>query len=163
VRLLPRTRLSWRSLAVLVVLLALYAWPRACGPEDEGAPGGGGSSTPTAAEAAVFDAEIDRLVAQRADGVVVEGWATVERLLDDDVRGARHQRFIVRLNSGRTLLVSHNIDLAPRLDSLRAGDPIRFRGEYVWNSRGGLIHWTHHDPNGRHPGGWIQHASGTFQ
>ena len=162
-RAFPRTRLSWRSFAILIVVLALYAWPRACAPEGSGAPSGSGPLTPSAAEAAAFDAEIDRLVARQADGVVVEGWATVDRLLEDDLRGSRHQRFIARLSSGRTLLVSHNIDLAPRIDSLRSGDPIRFRGEYVWNSRGGLIHWTHHDPDGRHAGGWIRHASGIFQ
>lgn len=49
----------------------------------------------------------------RRSGVQVQGEGVVTRTLSDDLDGSRHQRFIVRLNSGQTLLVSHNIDLAP--------------------------------------------------
>ena len=93
--------------------------------------------------------EIARLFRERQSGVVVEGAGAVEKLLSDDLVGSKHQRFILRLASQRTILVSHNIDLAPRLDSLRIGDEVQFRGQYEWNQRGGLIHWTHHDPAGK--------------
>ncbi len=93
--------------------------------------------------------------AQQSD-LWVEATGRVERLLPDDRDGSRHQRFIVRLESGRTVLIAHNIDLAPRLDDLQRGDRVRFRGEYEWNPRGGVIHWTHHDPSGRRAGGWIE-------
>jgi hypothetical protein len=63
----------------------------------------------------------------------------------------------VELSSGQTLLVVHNIDVAPRVDPLEVGDPVGFKGEYVWNQEGGLIHWTHHDPDGFHQAGWIEH------
>jgi hypothetical protein len=101
--------------------------------------------------------EIARLFRERQSGVVVEGAGTVEKLLPDDLVGSRHQRFILRIASQRTILVSHNIDLAPRLDSLRIGDEVHFRGQYEWNQRGGLVHWTHHDPAGRRIGGWLRH------
>jgi hypothetical protein len=107
--------------------------------------------------------EIARLFRERRSGVVVEGAGTVEKMLSDDLEGSRHQRFILRLVSERTILVSHNIDLAPRIDSLRIGDEVRFRGQYEWNERGGLLHWTHHDPAGRRPGGWIRHAHQTYR
>jgi hypothetical protein len=90
-------------------------------------------------------------------GDQARGSGTVSRILSDDNDGSRHQRFIVRLSSGRTLLIAHNIDLAPRVRSLKIGDTISFYGEYEWNDRGGVIHWTHHDPQGRHVGGWLEH------
>ncbi len=87
----------------------------------------------------------------------------VEKLLPDDLAGSRHQRFILRLGPQQTILVSHNIDLAPRIDPLRVGDEVRFRGQYEWNQRGGLVHWTHHDPAGRRIGGWLRHRDRLYQ
>jgi len=93
----------------------------------------------------------------------VEGQGIVIKILRDDLAGTRHQRFIVRLSSGQTLLIAHNIDLAPRIISLKKGDKVFFYGEYEWNSKGGTIHWTHHDPEGRHTGGWIKHNGIKYQ
>jgi hypothetical protein len=87
----------------------------------------------------------------------------VERVLSDDREGSRHQRFILRLNSGQTLLVAHNIDLAPRVDGLSKGDRVELYGEYEWNERGGVVHWTHRDPRGNHPHGWISHRGKRYQ
>jgi hypothetical protein len=102
-------------------------------------------------------------IANQKRGVQVEGSGVVTRLLEDDNVGSRHQRFIVRLDTGDTLLIAHNIDLAKRIERLEKGDRVEFRGEYEWNSQGGVIHWTHHDPAGRHPGGWLKHDGQTFQ
>jgi hypothetical protein len=70
---------------------------------------------------------------------------------------------LIELESGHTLLISHNIDLAPRIDKLREGDLIEFYGEYEWNKKGGVIHWTHHDPQGVHTGGWLKYQGRVFQ
>jgi len=86
----------------------------------------------------------------------VETRGRVQRLLADDAEGSRHQRFILELDGGNTLLVAHNIDLARRIPLAR-GDRIALRGRYEWNERGGVVHWTHHDPAGHLPGGWILH------
>lgn len=99
---------------------------------------------------------------QRSD-VQVEGRGVVTKLLSDDNDGSRHQRFILRLPHGQTLLVAHNIDLAPRIDSLAVGDEVRFFGEYEWNNKGGVLHWTHHDPQGRHVAGWLEHRGRRYQ
>ncbi len=97
--------------------------------------------------------------------VQVMGKGVVDRLLPDDIDGSQHQRFILKLTSGQTLMVAHNIDLAPRVERLRAGDSVAFYGEYEWNSMGGVIHWTHKsgDHHSPHPGGWLKHQGKTYQ
>lgn len=77
------------------------------------------------------------------------------RLLPDDRQGSPHQRFLLRVAGGTTVLVAHNLDLAPRV-ALAPGDSVELRGEYEWNAKGGVIHWTHPDPDGRHEEGWIR-------
>jgi hypothetical protein len=100
---------------------------------------------------------------EHRENFVAEGRGTVTRVLSDDNDGSRHQRFIVTLASGQTLLISHNIDLAPRVQGLVVGDSVNFKGEYEWNDKGGVLHWTHHDPEGRHETGWISHGGKTYQ
>ena len=94
---------------------------------------------------------------KRLSDLQVEGQGVVAKILPDDRKGRRHQRFILKLDSGKTLLVAHNIDLAPRIASLTKGDRVAFSGEYEWNAQGGVLHWTHHDPQGRHVNGWLEH------
>jgi hypothetical protein len=106
---------------------------------------------------------IGRAFASRTSDLQVEGDGKVVRVLADDLDGSRHQRFIVELASGQTLLITHNIDIAPRIDGLEVGDSVRFNGEYVWNAKGGLLHWTHHDPQGRHVAGWVIHNGKTYK
>ena len=109
------------------------------------------------------DAALENAFANRLSNLQVVGQGTVVKVLPDDNDGSRHQRIIIRLESGQTLLLAHNIDLAQRIDALRPGDVVAFKGEYEWNARGGVIHWTHHDPQNRHPAGWISHAGRTYR
>ncbi|WP_457599247.1 DUF3465 domain-containing protein [Hydrogenimonas sp.] len=106
---------------------------------------------------------VEEAQSRRLSDVWVEGEGVVVRTLRDDDRGPRHQRFILRLGNGRTLLVVHNIDLAPRIDDLRPGERVGFVGEFVDNPKGGLVHWTHHDPSGRQEGGWLKYRGKIYR
>jgi hypothetical protein len=112
---------------------------------------------------AVANTPIDQLFHNRESNVQVEGEGVVTRTLPDDLDGSRHQKFIVRIPSGLTILIAHNIDIAPRIEDLKEGDTVRFRGEYVWNKQGGLVHQTHHDPTGKHTSGQLIHNGQTYQ
>ena len=87
----------------------------------------------------------------------VQGEGQVTRVLPDDNDGSRHQKFILRLGSGQTILIAHNIDLAPRIPAIAEGDSVGFYGEYEWNNKGGVVHWTHKDPQNVHAHGWLMH------
>jgi hypothetical protein len=113
--------------------------------------------------AASDNTDVERAFATKTSNVQVAGEGIVNRILEDDLSGSRHQRFIVRLASGQTVLIVHNIDIAPRIGSLETGDSVSFYGEYVWNAQGGMVHWTHHDPEGRHVAGWLKHKGQTYQ
>jgi len=116
---------------------------------------------PQALPTSSSDDAIGRAFRGRTSGVELAGSGVVDRVLPDDSSGARHQRFILSLNSGQTVLVAHNIDIAPRLSNLNVGDSVAFKGEYKWNAQGGVIHWTHRDPEGKHAMGWLKHNGQT--
>ena len=136
----PRN-LLWLVLLIAVASSLQYLRPRSFSPEEGGiAPG-----TQTVQQA--FE--------PRSKGKWLESTGQVVKLLKDDLKGSRHQRFIVKVPGGLTVLISHNIDLAPRLP-LQKGCQLSFRGRYEWNEKGGVVHWTHRDPQGRINGGWIE-------
>lgn len=114
------------------------------------------------ASAVISNAVIEQAFQHKKSGVQVHGQGHVVKLLQDDRKGARHQRFLATINAQQTLLFAHNIDLAPRVP-LVPGDEIRFFGEYIYNPKGGVMHWTHHDPQGSHAGGWIMHKGRKYQ
>ena len=88
--------------------------------------------------------------------IQIKGEGTVIKILTDDLKGSKHQRFIIRYSPSLTLLIVHNIDIAPRLNNIKIGDNIEFFGEYIWNKKGGIIHWTHRDPQKKHINGYLK-------
>jgi len=50
-----------------------------------------------------------------------------------------------------------------RIAGFRLGDRIEFYGEYEWNNEGGVIHWTHHDPDELNIDGRILHNNNIYQ
>lgn len=95
--------------------------------------------------------------------VEVTADATVVRLLPDRTSATGiHEQFIIKLTSADlTLEVEHNISIAARAP-VKEGDHVIVHGEYIWTAQGGLIHFTHHDPNGSHEGGYIQDGGTTY-
>ncbi len=120
------------------------------------------NGVPITQPAATSGTSVEQAFQAEQSGVWMTVDAKVVRTLKDDNEGSRHQRFIIEPASGPTVLVAHNIDLAPRVP-LRTGDRIELKGRYEWNAKGGVLHWTHHDPNRREPGGWIEHEGKRYE
>lgn len=125
-------------------------------------PSSAGAGSPAPTLSATGDAAREAFDS-RASGRMLRVDGRVQRLLADDRDGSPHQRFIIVTDSGQTLLVAHNIALAPRLDGIAQGDRVQVHGEYEWNAQGGVMHWTHHDPNGNHEAGYIEWKGRRYQ
>lgn len=136
-----------RSWSAWLGLLLLVAVTVACQPAEE---------TPRSSDTRTSGiAAVETAYQQGLSGVMVDVAGQVDRILPDDTKGSRHQRFILRLDSGHTLLISHNIDIAERVP-VSSAETMTLRGQYEWNEKGGVVHWTHHDPQGQREGGWIR-------
>ena len=148
---IPTGRKKFTPLQLVLVVVLVLAWKGLdlLKPHGAAADPGSGRGPVAAARAA------------KAESRIVEDRGIVKKLLPDDRDGDRHQKLLIECGDGTILLV-HNIDLAPRIET-KPGDAIAFRGEYIWNEQGGLVHWTHHDPRGRHEGGWVRVGDRTFR
>ncbi|MFM9835005.1 MAG: DUF3465 domain-containing protein [Methylophilaceae bacterium] len=109
------------------------------------------------------NATIEQAFKQRKSNLEVEGKGIVTKILADDNNGLKHQKFLVKVSPEQTLLFAHNLDLSPRINQLAIGDTIEFKGEYVYNPKGGIVHWTHKDPKGEHDAGWIKHNGKMYE
>ncbi len=125
---------------LILVLLAVYQYYRL--------------DRPTVDYGAATDS-VQAAYAAHQSNTWLEAQGRISRVLHDDNEGARHQKFILQLDDGHTVMIAHNIDLAERIPT-RHNLFVRVRGRYEWNDRGGVIHWTHHDPYGQLEGGWIE-------
>ena len=115
-------------------------------------------------EAAVDDQhKIMQAYKQQISNIQVQSKGEVKAILADDNDGSRHQKMILKLENGLTVLVAHNIDLAPRVEGLRKGEIVEFYGEYEYSPKGGVIHWTHHDPQAKHVDGWLKYQGKSYQ
>ncbi len=153
----PRFKTSRIATLIAIFLLAMIALFQSFDHEDQ--------ERRASAKATSASGAVERAYANHRSGVWVEGEGEVLRLLADDREGSRHQRFIVRVSANQTLLISHNIDLAPRVP-VTPGDRLSFRGRYEWNQQGGIVHWTHADPKQRdrlESGGWLRFGADTFR
>jgi hypothetical protein len=115
--------------------------------------GGNGTAAPsTSADDAAIASDFQNHQSQvevTADGIVVGLFP------DRSSSTGTHEQFIIRLTSQKmTIEVEHNISIGKRVP-VKEGDRLTVHGEYIWNAQGGLIHFTHHDPQGTHEDGYI--------
>ena len=122
------------------------------------------SPLPTETVGSSDNAAVKAAFERHADGVQVTATGVVDRVLSDqDGPSGPHERFIVRLRDvDMTVLVEHNLSIAPRVPVVVA-EPVVVHGEYIWNSQGGLVHFTHHDADRSHEGGYIVYGGKRYE
>ncbi len=155
----PKTRQLVR-IGLSVAVLSVAWWSQRASTDTQVADTGAearnvAAPAPPPRALAIAAPAVHKAHAARRSDVIVTGVGRVAKTLPDDNKGSRHQRFILDVGQGLTVLVAHNIDLARPLP-LSRGDLVRFKGEYEFNAKGGVVHWTHHDPRERHPGGFLE-------
>jgi hypothetical protein len=98
---------------------------------------------------------------QRSHVEVVADGAVTRLLGVQPGRVSPHEGFLLHLASGCSLVVrvETNTDFTGPIP-LALGEHVLVKGEYEYYPLGGVIHWTHRDPRGRHEGGYVA-AKGT--
>ncbi len=102
--------------------------------------------------------------AQQSRAEVVASGKIVEVLGTRRGPSGEHEGFLIRLSDRCDLLlrVETNVDLTGPVP-LHTGQDVVVKGEYEFDPMGGVIHWTHHDPRGRHEGGFVQADGRTYE
>ena len=86
--------------------------------------------------------------------------ATVVRVIGERAgRSGEHEGFIIR-TSVRTFKVEDNVNITGPIP-LHRGDVVSLLGQLECDDF--VIHWTHHDPRGRHVGGYIEVHGNRYQ
>ena len=147
-------KITKKTKNVLIAILALVIYALA----QQGEKFTGFSSVPSGS-----DTDLATAYSNEQSDLQIQGEGVVKKVLPDDTKGLQHQKFILQTSPDQTVLVAHNIDLADRLPGLKKGDTVGFYGEYEWTAQGGVMHWTHHDPSGRHIDGWLKYNGKTYQ
>jgi hypothetical protein len=99
-----------------------------------------------------------------ASGVEVIGRGSVLTVLGTSSGpSGPHEGFLLRLDGGCDLIlrIEDNTGLTGPIP-VHAGETVTVKGEYETDATGGVIHWTHRDPRGRHIGGYIVAAGKTY-
>ncbi|MBV9277651.1 MAG: DUF3465 domain-containing protein [Candidatus Eremiobacteraeota bacterium] len=99
-------------------------------------------------------ADAQRVCQSGASHVEVHFSGTIARYLGTHYsQSGEHEGFLI-MPSGSTnsLMVEDNVNLSGFIP-MRRGDAVELQGQYECNDS--VIHWTHHDPSGRHVGGFV--------
>jgi Protein of unknown function (DUF3465) len=121
------------------------------------------TSTAPSASSSMDAGAITEAFGARRNVPQVQGSGVVTKVLKDDTKGLKHQKFLLKVSDNITILIAHNIDLAPRVEGITEGDTVAYKGEYIYTPKGGTVHWTHKDPRGHHEGGYLKHNGKTYE
>ncbi|MFW1952925.1 DUF3465 domain-containing protein [Acinetobacter beijerinckii] len=149
-------------IVVIVILIAVYLGLD-LKPQDQITEKSQTEQTTTAVSISDDQHKVMQAYQHQSSNIQVQGHGVVKAILPDDNDGSKHQKMILKLENGLTVLIAHNIDLAPRIEGLKKGDIVEFYGEYEYSQKGGVIHWTHHDPRGKHIDGWLKYQGKIYQ
>lgn len=97
---------------------------------------------------------------QRSE-VVVQCRGVVTAILPDDLDGARHQVWRVRIDPSHSVMVLHNIDIGQRVP-VAESEPIEFRGRYEWSRDGGIVFGTARADSDE-LSGWVRHQGACYR
>lgn len=79
--------------------------------------------------------------------------ATIVRVLGErDSRSGLHEGFVIRVHD-RTFRVEDNVNITGPIPMQR-GQAVSLLGQLECDDL--VIHWTHRDPRGRHPSGYVK-------
>ncbi len=106
----------------------------------------------------------DAYSAQRSNVEVVADGTVTHVLGVAPGRVSPHEGFLLRLASSCSLVVrvEANTDFTGTIP-IALGQRVAVKGEYEFYPRGGVVHWTHRDPRGRHEGGYIETGGQVYE
>ena len=102
---------------------------------------------------------VDQVVCQTPSShVEVRDRGTIVAVLGvRESRSGAHEGFLIAIGS-HVYRVEDNADITGTIPLRRAAH-VELQGQYECDDN--VIHWTHHDPSGRHPSGYIE-IDGTY-
>jgi len=109
--------------------------------------------------------QICSLYSSGQGGVEVIGQGTVLAVLGTrEGRSGQHEGFLLRLHQQCDLMVrvETNVDITGPVP-VRDGEIVTVKGQFENDPMGGVIHWTHHDPRGRHVSGYVEAGGKLYQ
>ena len=98
-----------------------------------------------------------------ADHAQVEGEGEVVFFVSHDPGAVNLQKFLVRLDSGKTMLIVHDTTRSKRIADLKLGDQVAFCGEYFYGQNGDEIRVDEPAPDGQPGNGWVKHKGQTYR
>lgn len=106
---------------------------------------------------------IEFLYKQQRGGTKVSSVGRITKVLEDQTLPYTAQVILIRLSSGRKLLIKHNTEKATPLPKLTVGEALIFSGIYSWNNKGGMVLSTYQQPEQPQRSGWLKYQDVTYQ